>query len=465
MDKGGTSAGRYCLSDISDEELLVGTRSLVGRSNQILAALLAHLAEVEARGIHRARACASLYTYCLYELRMSEDSALRRARAARVVRQFPAVLEHVAAGELHLTGLLMLAPHLTEQNQHEVLARAKHRSKREIAALVRQLNPLPSVAAVVEPLGPETGPGLPMPGRATWKSFVGSLAGPVRDLPPAQRPCNFAEDPTTDDPTSRATPGATADAGGKDTVGHAASTDDASTDDASTDDASTDDASTDSASETSPLDAPQRYKVQFTATQEYVDLLRQAQDLLANVVPRRALEEVHLRAMRALVAELRRQKCAARRSPRGVASLGDNSVTEPLGAPATRAGAGQEGLGREDPEDLGAAVDGGVPANHRRKRTGVPQHNRDSRYIPAGVRRQVWQRDGARCTYVSAFGERCRETAHLELHHDEPYARGGRATAENLRLVCRSHNLLEAEEDFGRGLVGSLIHRRRGTEA
>jgi hypothetical protein len=33
----------------------------VGASNQILAALLLHLGEVEVRGVHRTRACASLY--------------------------------------------------------------------------------------------------------------------------------------------------------------------------------------------------------------------------------------------------------------------------------------------------------------------------------------------------------------------------------------------------------------------
>jgi hypothetical protein len=32
----------------------------VGKSNQLLAALLLHLAEVEARGLHRKRLCASL---------------------------------------------------------------------------------------------------------------------------------------------------------------------------------------------------------------------------------------------------------------------------------------------------------------------------------------------------------------------------------------------------------------------
>src|SRR5687768_15517673 len=45
------------LADVSDHEVLARTRRLVGRSNLLLAELLAHLAEVEARGIHRTRAC------------------------------------------------------------------------------------------------------------------------------------------------------------------------------------------------------------------------------------------------------------------------------------------------------------------------------------------------------------------------------------------------------------------------
>jgi hypothetical protein len=116
-------------SGLSDAELLLATRRLVGRSNQRLASLLGHLAEVEARGIHRTRACPSLYVYCVYELRFSEDDAYRRVAAARLVRRFPALLDAVAAGELHLTGLLMLGPHLTPENLGEVLARARYRTK------------------------------------------------------------------------------------------------------------------------------------------------------------------------------------------------------------------------------------------------------------------------------------------------------------------------------------------------
>jgi hypothetical protein len=127
---------------------------LVGKSNQLLAALLLHLAEIEVRGAHRSQRCASLYTYCIYELRFSEDAAARRSAAARFAREFPPLLDAVAAGELHLTGLLMIGPHLTRENHVEVLARARFRTKKELSRLVRDLNPLPSAPDVIEPLGP-----------------------------------------------------------------------------------------------------------------------------------------------------------------------------------------------------------------------------------------------------------------------------------------------------------------------
>ena len=160
-------------SELTDGELPSATRRLVGRSNQLLAALLGHLSEVEARGIHRTRACASLYTYCIYELRFSEDEAFRRVAASRLIRRFPALLDAVASGELHLTGLLMLGPHLTAENLPEVLALSKHRTKKEIARLVRRLDPLPDVPARIEPLGPA--PARVVPTTPTWSEFAESL--------------------------------------------------------------------------------------------------------------------------------------------------------------------------------------------------------------------------------------------------------------------------------------------------
>ncbi len=137
---------------VPDDVLLASVRTLVARTNTALAELLAHLAEVEARGIHRQRACASLYTYWVYELRMSEDEAYRRAKAARLVRAYPEVYERIACGELHLTGLLLLAPHLDCERRREILDFARFRSKREIQELVARLDPKPEVPALVEPI-------------------------------------------------------------------------------------------------------------------------------------------------------------------------------------------------------------------------------------------------------------------------------------------------------------------------
>lgn len=268
----------YGFEQVSDAELLTSTRRLVGRSNQLLAELLAHLAEVEARGIHRLRACASLYAYCVYELRLSEDAAFRRARAARVARQFPVILQQVADGELHLTAIVMLAPHLTEESHRELLALAKHRTKREVLRIVRALAPEPTVPDRVEPLGPEL-IGVPIPRAPTWRSLVESLAPVVRELPPGDRPRDWTDRASAAPELKHDAPAAATEG-----VGRA-----------------------------SALPQVERYKLQFTASQEYVDLLERAQDLLSHAVPNRSLEEVHLRALRLLVEQLEKRKYGAPR--------------------------------------------------------------------------------------------------------------------------------------------------------
>jgi 5-methylcytosine-specific restriction endonuclease McrA len=72
-----------------------------------------------------------------------------------------------------------------------------------------------------------------------------------------------------------------------------------------------------------------------------------------------------------------------------------------------------------------------------------------SRHVPAAVRRAVWTRDGGRCAFVSANGRRCTARGFIEFHHTAPYAAGGEATADNIELRCRAHNLYEGALDFG----------------
>ena len=86
-----------------------------------------------------------------------------------------------------------------------------------------------------------------------------------------------------------------------------------------------------------------------------------------------------------------------------------------------------------------------------------------SRYIPAAVRRAVYERDQGRCTFVDARGNRCPERHRLEFHHaGTPFGRGGSHSVSNLRLACPSHNRYFAEIEYGREVMNRHRPRRGG---
>lgn len=166
--------------------------------------------------------------------------------------------------------------------------------------------------------------------------------------------------------------------------------------------------------------APERYKVQFTATAELREKLRLAQDLLRHQVPDGDLAQVIDRALTALLRDLTRQKFAA---------------TDRL---------------RERVTDL--PHEGSSDRWHSQKRESQGTVA-GSRYIPAEVRRAVWKRDGGQCAFVAHNGRRCTDRAFLEFHHVVPYRAGGEATVENIQLRCRAHNGYEAGLYFGQVAV------------
>jgi len=93
----------------------------------------------------------------------------------------------------------------------------------------------------------------------------------------------------------------------------------------------------------------------------------------------------------------------------------------------------------------------------------VEADNGRSRYIPADVRYVVDKRDGGRCSYVAPDGTKCCETKNLEFDHRVPFALGGKSDANNLRLLCRAHNKLAAEQVFGREVIQNIINFRKQT--
>jgi hypothetical protein len=150
------------LSLLSDEALFQSLQTVLRAHRSCTVDLIAHLAELEARGAHLGLGFSSLFAYCVERLGFSEDEACRRIDAARLSRQFPQILALLSAGELTLTAVGLLKQHLTEENATELLAGVSKKPsraarewlaarfpRRDVAASIRALPrqlPAPSVA-------------------------------------------------------------------------------------------------------------------------------------------------------------------------------------------------------------------------------------------------------------------------------------------------------------------------------
>jgi hypothetical protein len=159
----------------------------------------------------------------------------------------------------------------------------------------------------------------------------------------------------------------------------------------------------------SPL-SETRHKVQFTASDELRKKLERARDLMRHANADGDLAVVVERAVDLLLENLEKQRLGKTSRPRQA---------------------------RADEPD--AKV-------HR---------------VSRATRRAVFERDAERCTFTDAEGHRCPATTWLELDHITPRARGGGDDLGNLRVRCRAHNQLYAEQTFGREHVERRIRERR----
>jgi hypothetical protein len=332
------------VSQLSNDQLLARVRHLAECERKVTASLIAHLTELDQRRLYLAEGYSSMFAYCTHVLHLSEGAAYRRIEAARMVRKFPIILEMLEQGSVNLTTLNLLAAHLTRENHIEVLEEARHMSKREIEELRARLDPQPPVPSSVR----------------KFPTMTHNTVSPAQHLAISRQPSDgglSAESqvlPSLAFVQREPRPVAVV-----------------------------------------PL-APDRYKIQFTASAETHEKLRLAQNLLRHEIPNGDPAAIFDRALTSLLQDLAKSKLAATDRPRN---------------------------GR-----------GSVPG---------------SRQIPAEVKRTVWLRDGGRCAFISNNGRRCTEQGFLEFHHITPYAMGGLATMDNVQLRCRSHNGYEAELDFG----------------
>jgi hypothetical protein len=131
----------YSLSHLTDPELKRDLTSAIAQDRTSTACVLAHIAEFDVRRLYLSEAYPSMFDYCVHKLRLSEDAAYKRIRAARAARQFPVIFEAVADGRLHLSAVVLLTPYLTPESAYGLLAAAAHKTKAEIEELLARRFP------------------------------------------------------------------------------------------------------------------------------------------------------------------------------------------------------------------------------------------------------------------------------------------------------------------------------------
>jgi 5-methylcytosine-specific restriction endonuclease McrA len=381
------------LANLSERQLLNRFSDLVHQDQRHTAQLLTAIAEIDERKLWAKRACPSMFAFCVERFHMSESMAGKRIWAARTARRYPVVLQMVARGELHLSGIVKIAKYLTADNHRALLAGARHKSSREIDLLIAEVAPRPDVPSRIRALPRTIGSvGYSSAGRVS-ECTTGSVtidactrhdSASAKEPKPAGEPATHYSTCTTEPMPANACT-----AQGPDLALENRS----------------------AAAPNAPRHrsqvvalAPRRYKIEITVDQQTHDKLRTLQDLLGHRIADADPAIIVSRAIDSFLDDTLKKKAA---------------LTD-----------------RTRPGD---------------RRKGSEGHSdRRTRAIPAAIRREVWQRDGGRCTFVDDQGRRCRATRSVEYHHEKPYGKGGRHRVDNIALRCRAHNQYQADLDFGR---------------
>jgi len=156
-----------------------------------------------------------------------------------------------------------------------------------------------------------------------------------------------------------------------------------------------------------------RYKIEFSVDEAFSKKLQRAKEVLSHKYPQGSLEDIFEAALDVLLS-----KKDMNRSPK------KNAISM------------------------------------KNVRKNISAASQQTRYISLSTRRIVFKRDQGKCTYISPEGKRCHSKRFIEIDHVRPFALGGKGSAQNLRLLCRTHNQFRSMKTFSKSFSGG--NRRAG---
>ena len=415
---------------LSDRELLRETSNLVRHERHLQGAIIDHLAEIEARGLYLERGFSSLFDYAVRELGYSDAAAARRIGAMRLCADAPQAREGLRDGSLTLSAAAELQWAFDRQRRRGSISRAAAIAPVGSAA---QNDPAADSAPAV-PSSAEPEPPPLVLDAVGWQKLVEEAAGKsARQV----RQMLADVDPELAPPADRVRP-----------LGDG------------------------------------RYELKTTIDAECRQGLEQLRGLLSHVDPRMTMgqlvgrlvkegldrhdpsrpprrarsgsrpadaqanaprtptpEQAHGRSAPAAKHAARPADTAA--APNTDPDAGHHAAPTPEWQPAVVRRVASTTKDAAIPADAAptpAPAVRPIPTKPTSAATPAAKSCASGRAIPAAVRRQVWQRDGGRCSYVDPqTGRRCNSTHLIEIDHIVPHALGGGADPGNLRL-CGAHH-------------------------
>jgi hypothetical protein len=387
-------------------------KGLLRREQHAMAAFLIALADFDRRRGWEALGHASLFAFINADLGLSPAPTYWRKEAARLLQDFPELVEPLRQGRLCLTTMGELAKVLTEANREEVLPRFLGISTRDAKEVVAELKPRPSppMRTVVTPLAPVRRVEEAHSLFATPTSAA-SIAGPGGLL---------QQSPANTDPGSLWAPKAP----GTEPARVEPRRDDVD-----------------------PLTA-ELSRLSTTVSRRFLQKLKSARAGLGHALPGATTEQVLEAALDLLLEKQARARGQVKRPRKTVTS----TVVVAAGNSAAEDGSSTTSADPTTP--LAAPALALIPTEPP-----PPRREGSREAIPAAVRRAVWERDQGRCQWPLDAGGVCGSTHRLELDHIVPWARFSGSTENDLRLLCNRHNLLAARSAFGDRLMARYASR------